>query len=608
MNLDRQTALLKAMGRIEGFKNDLHRLNSELSDVPLWLPGRRLGIQCSHSIGMIEGIAERFDRKLVVTLVGPSGSGKSTLLNALAGVDDLSEVGHRRPTTDHLIIFSGNPNDGEQLIEALDSKNVETRSTPAADEFEHVLLIDTPDTDSTAFKKHIPLVERTIARSDMLICVFDAENPKRRDHLDFLAPFVRKFSGESLVCVLNKCDRLDEPELKTQIVPDFLEHIRMGWQTPADRVFCISARRNLQDPDWDTDAGPRHDFDEFMDLKQLVVNTINRAGYVIDRRIENAQRLRDFVFEEAGHEVLKNKAVLADAAAWMNDTEKKALESAISGMQATGAQPLLGLNVLVYQKLAQRWLGPMGWMIAIWARLLIFGSGIMAVFRHGRPVRQVLNTLSALKRSKETQPAIQDPGKDRQMTAAFRNYRLAVLENWPDIARSMVQGGFDSSIRKVEDALTGTEGFEHRLAAIWTDTLDAELERLTARLSGLLLQTVFNLPTVGFLGYCGWLTLHNFFSGSYLSGNFFMHAFWAIGLILFLSFFILQLSIRAAASSGRITGKAFEKLKGQIDQVNALNQNPLKSQLETVLGLAALAEANPPSKFKVSTFKGSEVK
>ncbi|MEJ2137813.1 MAG: hypothetical protein P8X86_21560 [Desulfofustis sp.] len=71
-----------------------------------------------------------------------------------------------------------------------------------------------------------------------------------------------------------------------------------------------------------------------------------------------------------------------------------------------------------------------------------------------------------------------------------------------------------------------------------------------------------------------------------------MHAFWAIGLILFLSFFILQLCIRAAASSGRITGKAFEKLKGQLDQLNALNQNPLKSQLETVLGLAALAETD----------------
>ncbi len=592
MNLDRQTSLLKAMGRIEGFKNDLHRLNSELSDAPLWLPGRRLEKQCDQAIRMIEGIAERFDRKLVVTLVGPSGSGKSTLLNALAGVDDLSEIGHRRPTTDHLIVFSGNPNDGGQLIEALDSEIVETRSNPAADDFEHVLLIDTPDTDSTAFKKHIPIVEQTIAKSDMLICVFDAENPKRRDHVDFLAPFTRKFSGESLVCVLNKCDRLDEPELKNQIVPDFLEHIRMGWQMPADRVFCISARRNLKDPDWDADAGPRHDFDEFKDLKQLVVNTINRAEYVIDRRIENAERLRDFVFEEAGHEVLKNKAVLADAAGRMTDAEKKALGNAISGMQAIGTQPLFGLNVLVYQKLAQRWLGPMGWMIAIWARLLIFGSGIMAVFRFGRPVRQVLNTLSTLKHSKETQPAIEDPQKDRQMAAAFRNYRLAVLENWPDIARSMVQGGFDSSIRKVEDALSGTEGFKHKLASIWTDALDAELERLTAKLSGLILQTFFNLPAIGLLGYCGWLALQTFFTGNYLSGDFFMHAFWAIGLILFLSFFILQLCIRAVASSERITGKAFEKLKGQLDHLNELNQNPIKFQLETVLGLAILAEAN----------------
>ena len=590
MNLDRHTAVLNAMGKIEGFKNDLLRLNSELGLVPRWLPGRALGKQCHEAVDMIEGIAARFERKLVVTLVGPCGSGKSTLLNALAGVDDLSEIGHRRPTTDHLIIFSADSNDSGQLVAALDSELVEIRSHPAADLFEHVLLIDTPDTDSTAFKKHIPIVEQTIAKSDMLICVFDAENPKRRDHVDFLAPFIQKFSGESLVCVLNKCDRLDKPELKNQIVPDFLEHIRMGWQMPADRVFCISARRNLNEPNWDADAGPRHDFDEFDDLKDLVGNTINRAGYVIDRRIENARRLRDFVFEEAGREALNNRAVLADAANRLNEAEKKALGDTISGMQAMGTQQFFGLNVLVYQKLAQRWLGPMGWMIAIWARLLIFGSGLMAVFRFGRPVRQVLNTLSALRQSRETRSAIEDPEMDQQMTAAFRNYRLAVLENWPDIARSMVAGGFDSSIRKVEDALSGTDGFEHRLASIWTDALAAEIERITGKLSNLALQIFFNLPAVGILGYCGWLTLESFISGSYLSGDFFMHAFWAIGLILFLSFFIFQLCIRAVASSGRISGRAFEKLKRRLGQLNELNQNPLKSQLETVLELAALAE------------------
>jgi hypothetical protein len=145
----------------------------------------------------------------------------------------------------------------------------------------------------------------------------------------------------------------------------------------------------------------------------------------------------------------------------------------------------------------------------------------------------------------------------------------------------------------VEDALAGTDDFKDRLAFVWTDALDAEIEHLTGKLSGLFLQILFNIPAIGILGYCGWLTLQTFFSGSYLSGDFFMHAFWAIGIILFLSFFLLQLCIRAAAGAGRITARAFEKLKSQLEHLNDFNRNPLKSQLETVLNLADLAESKP---------------
>ena len=56
MNLNRQTAILRAMGSIEGFKNDLRRLNSELDHAPLWLPGRALEKQSSQAIHMIEAI------------------------------------------------------------------------------------------------------------------------------------------------------------------------------------------------------------------------------------------------------------------------------------------------------------------------------------------------------------------------------------------------------------------------------------------------------------------------------------------------------------------------------------------------------------------------
>ena len=83
----------------------------------------------------------------------------------------------------------------------------------------------------------------------------------------------------------------------------------------------------------------------------------------------------------------------------------------------------------------------------------------------------------------------------------------------------------------------GDDGFKDRLATIWTETLEAEIERLTGKLSGMLLQIIFNIPVVSILGYCGWLTLQTFFEGSYLPSDFFMHAFWAIGIILVLQFF-----------------------------------------------------------------------
>ena len=52
------------------------------------------------------------------------------------------------------------------------------------------LLVDTPDTDSVASPAHHQLLHQVVARSDVLICVFDAQNPKRRDHIDFMAPLV----------------------------------------------------------------------------------------------------------------------------------------------------------------------------------------------------------------------------------------------------------------------------------------------------------------------------------------------------------------------------------------------------------------------------------
>jgi predicted GTPase len=583
-----QLGTLKALAKIEGFKNDLNRLESTLGNLSLWHPAAGHAKQCHMAIQMIDNIAERFERKLVVTIVGPCGAGKSTLLNALAGVDDLSPAGHQRPTTGQVIVFSSDERDAGQLIASLGADSVAVKSSPAAALLEHVLIIDTPDTDSMAYQKHGPLVREAIGRSDMLICVFDSENPKRKDHVDFLAPFIQRFNGESLVVVLNKCDRQDELELKNRILPDFSTYIQNGWQTTVQRVLCVGARRHLQDPQWDEAARPRHDFDQFETLQQLIFDNINRAGYVVDRRLENARSLRDFVFNEVSREIAKHRKSLAAAAEQFRAAEKKSYLDAVAAMKNDDSHQLLGVSLMVYQKLAQRWIGPIGWMTAIWARLLLFGAGIAALFRFGRPVSQIIGLISAWRHYQTSKSAMADSRNDQRIGAGLRTYRLAAMSNWPDIAESMIGGGFDSTVRRVEEALPADSTFSEQFAGLWNSSLESEMERISRRLSGLLLQILFNLPALAILGYTGWITVQRFLMGSYLAFDFFLHALWTIGIVLLLSFFLFQVCVRMAAGPERITRRAFEKMKRRADQLEGITTHPVREQLETVLELDAM--------------------
>lgn len=581
-----QTGSIKALGKIEGFKHDVRMLCNAIDRAPMWQPGAGLGKQCDEVLRMIDHLEARFERKLIVTIIGPCGSGKSTLLNALAQVDNLSETGHRRPTTQSIVVLSREAKDADHLKEQLGVGHLDMRSSPAAASLEHVLLIDTPDTDSTQQEKHIHLVQNAIAVSDILICMFDAENPKRKDHVDFLAHYVRLFNGDALVVVINKCDRQDKKELTQIIVPEFLEFIKTAWEKPIKKIFCISARQHLQDPEWDPTARPKHDFDEFIDLKQMIFGTFNQPGYSIDRRIENAQSLRDYIFEEAGLEIQKDSKTLKETKQHLQEAEKNALNAALSAFKKGDSKRMLGINVLMYQKLAQRWLGPVGWLIAMWARILIFGTGIVAMFRFGNPVRQLAGMVSSLFHFKESKAATVEAEKSEWIDFAMRDFRLSVLQDWPDIAESLVNARFDTRVRKMEHVLSDTTTLNHDLNSLWSDALDHTMETASQNLSGLILQFLFNLPVIGILGHVGWITTRDYFTGQYLSSDFFLHAFLTIAITLFLSFFVFQGCVRLAAGPERITRKAFEKMKLQVEQFQPISMNPVGEQIDTLLGMA----------------------
>jgi len=87
------------------------------------------------------------------------------------------------------------------------------------------------------------------------------------------------------------------------------------------------------------------------------------------------------------------------------------------------------------------------------------------------------------------------------------------------------------------------------------------------------------------LGHIGWLTSKHYFLGDYLSSDFFLHAFITAVIILFLSFFLFQGSLRLFSSPENIVRRSFRNIQQQMDPLLQFSKNPLFRQLEMVIEL-----------------------
>jgi GTPase SAR1 family protein len=576
---------LETVGRIETYVNDITDLENRLSRIPLWQPGTILSKQAAEAKRIIHGLQERMDRRLVVTLIGPSGAGKSTLFNALAGSDNLSTTGIQRPTTRDLVVLANDAQAARQLLGPINNTQIAIHSGPPAKDLDHLILVDTPDTDSTHSPDHMDLLHQIITRSDVLVCVFDAQNPKRRDHADFMAPLVRRFNGGSLVAVVNKCDRQSAEELSDVISPDFKTYLDQAWQTRPEAILLISARSHLKEPQWDPQAQPRHNLDQFDQLHQLVMGTFNRPHSGIDRRIANADRIRNFVMEQIKNAAAPSKAHLLKAAEKIAAAEKQSMQAAIGLLHAEDHRQILGVNVRLYQALAQRWLGPVGWLVAVWSRLIVFGSGLTALMRFGNPLSQIWGMISSWRKFKESRSALEMLKDQDRADNALNSFRTTMLTLWPDIAEHLVKGGFHPSIRSPQSLAPENHEVSHALDSIWSQALDNQINRYAKRLSHTLLQLAFNLPGVALLGYVGWLIATGFFTGKYLTSDFFLHALLTIVIVLLLSFFILQAVVRLVVGKERIQARAFKEMEKEVARRPLIATREIADQVARVLDL-----------------------
>ena len=420
--MHKQLTDIGSLSLLKNHRQELRHLSALLKETPQWTPAAGLSDLIEKSVSLIDAIEARFYHPLVVTLVGPSGAGKSTILNAIAGVQEFSEAGLDRPTTRQVVLYGQNPADASQLLTALGETEIIVRSHPSVGRMAHLLLVDTPDTDSSDLERHRLILQKVIGLSDVLLCVFDAENPKRMDHADFLLPMVQRFSGESLIVLLNKCDRIDKIELLDTVLPDFRKYLTNAWEVPIHDILCVSGRKNLPKPDWPLSAPPRHEFDEFGKLRTHIFGTLNQSGTAVDRRLENVHQIRDFVFRELHRQIAQDRPSLSAATRLMAEAEGIAATSAVEVLASQSSGALPGLTILLYQRLSQRWVGPMGWMIAIWARVLIFGTGIVGLLRFGNPFQQAWAMLASFRRFKESRSNVTTIEKGDRVADALIRY------------------------------------------------------------------------------------------------------------------------------------------------------------------------------------------
>lgn len=545
---------------------ELDTLDGILSAAPDWRPGRALRAEIAWCRGSLAELSASWGTKLVVAIVGPSGAGKSTLLNALAG-RELSPTGRTRPTTREVVIYAATEADAVGLAQHCSPERVRVATDGRAHALEHLILVDTPDTNT--LPENQALLRCVLERADLLLAVLPAHNPRMHDNIAFLKPYVQHLPADSVVPVLNMVDRVPEDELAHSVAPDARRAVETEWGLDGARVYLVSARDAAPTGEpFPADERPLHDVNEFEALRALVYESLDRAEQVVDRRLARVDRLLDLLHAHGRAILAARRGALAEAQERLRGLEQEA-EALLA--EAAGARRAGGVDVhaSLYGLLAGRWWGPVGWLVAAWALVQRVAALLSRPSRWFRATEEPLGASEL--RAAQWMPALEG----------------LYARGWPPAADLLVRGGFDPSVREADAWGQWVRERARAEADRWSDAFGARLDALAQRLSAWPLQVLLNAPSLGLIGWVAYDVIARFWQGRYLPADYFRHAGIAVLLAWALGFLLLQVVVAAALRSPLRRGVA-----RALAAVPASTLGPLEGQLQALASLEqAVGEA-----------------
>lgn len=482
-----------------------------------WRPLRDAAPLLKSRVAEMRERETRLDDVLIVAIVGGSGVGKSTLLNALAG-DELAATSEYRPCTATPTVYHP---PGIRL-------NMGDWHCVSGSALEHLVLIDTPDSD-TIVREHREHVIEVLKKSDLILICAGPE--KYLDEATW--SLLRPLQGERrMVCVETKA----RPE--TAPVRDHWLRRLKEEGFDVEQYFRVSARetldRKIQGEPLDERSG------EFAALEAFLRDTLTQDTI---RRIKksNVSGLLRKSLNVLNNEVAAEAEKLATAESRMDALEAKLTGEVLQVIRERFFSQAHLWNYALSREYSLRAKGIVGTLWRVLLTLQTFPARLAGWLPGGRgrgDGHQAARLLTA------------EGLLEENLSWAASKLDTHYARGLSEAHLTMAEAGFEMGAPCADNA-----SFHRAVAERVESVLQGSgRDRIVRRANLLTSWPVTVLSDAGplaFVGWTGYVIVKSYFTLPLLDQSFFVHSGAVLTILLALELLLLSWASRALAWSAR---------------------------------------------------------